>query len=104
LLASEDNPNVNNKVFLLGSNREMKFIDMTREVIAAIEEITGLKGKIEFKNFPKEHKKVDVGDTLVDYRNFNKATGWEPKFSFKEGIRRTISFYKDRHKDYLKNE
>ena len=104
LLASEDNPKVNNKVFLLGSNRKMKFIDMAKEVIAAIEEIMGLKGKIEFKNFPEEHKKVDVGDSLVDYRNFKEATGWKPKLNFKEGIRRTISFYKDRHNDYLKNE
>lgn len=102
LLASEDSPKVNNKVFLLGSNRKMKFIDMAKEVIEAVEEIIGLKGEIEFRNFPKEHKKVDVGDSLVDYRNFNEATGWRPKLSFKEGIRRTIAFYKDRYEDYLK--
>src|SRR3989338_2399297 len=104
LLASEDNPKVNNQVFLLGSNKKTRFIDMAREVIAAVEEIMGLKGKIEFKNFPEEHKKVDVGDSLVDYTNFNEATGWRPKFSFEEGIRRTVSFYKERHKDYLENE
>lgn len=103
LLASEDNQKVNNMVFLLGSNRRMKFIDMAKEVVKAAEEITGLKGRIEFRDFPEEHKKVDVGDSLIDYGNFNEATGWKPKSSFKEGIRKTIDFYKDRHEDYLKN-
>ena len=104
LLAAEDNPKANNRVFLIGSNVKMRFIDMAQEVVNAVEEIFGIKGRIEFGGFPREHKKVDVGDSLIDFSDFNEAAGWKPKFSFKEGIRKTALFYKGRYGDYLKNE
>lgn len=101
LLLAAQNDKTNGEVFLIGSNRKIKFIDMVKEVITAVEEVMHIKGQYKLVPFPKEHKKVDVGNSLVSYRKFHETTGWKPKISFEEGIRNTVAFYKDRYKDYL---
>lgn len=37
--------------------------------------------------------KSEVEELRVDYSKLNKLTGWYPKFSWEEGIRRTIKWY-----------
>ncbi|MBI4149343.1 GDP-mannose 4,6-dehydratase [Candidatus Woesearchaeota archaeon] len=93
--------NASGKVFPIGTNRKTKFIAMVQEVIAAMQEIAGIAGSYRFVEFPAEHRKVDVGDSQVDYRKFHEATGWEPKIMFPEGIRKTIAFYQKRRLEYL---
>ena len=100
LILSAQNQNANGEVFLLGTGRKIYFVDMVKEVIKAIEEIMHIKGSYRFVEFPKTHKKIDVGDTLVDNSKLKYKLGWEPRVSFEEGIRRTVLFYKDRYKDY----
>lgn len=99
-LLSVHSANTKGEVFLLGSNMGMKFIDMAKGVIKAVEEIMGIKGEYKMVPFPKEHKKADVGNSIVSYTKFNEATGWKPKIDFEEGIRKTVAFYKERYKDY----
>ncbi|MFH1827836.1 MAG: GDP-mannose 4,6-dehydratase [Nanoarchaeota archaeon] len=100
LILSAQNSNANGETFCLGTNRKIYFIDMVKEVIKTTEEIIGKKGSFKFVDFPKGHKKIDVGDTLVDYNKIKSKIGWEPKISFEEGIRKTVLFYKDRWGDY----
>jgi len=101
LLLASQSVKTNGKVFLVGSNRKMKFIDMVKTVIATTEEIMQIKGQYKFVEFPKEFKKADVEDSLVSYDKFKDATGWEPSISFEDGLNRTVEFLKTRYKDYL---
>jgi UDP-glucose 4-epimerase len=101
LILSAQNENSKGEVFLLGSNRGIYFIDMVKEVIKAVEEITGKKGKFTLVDFPQEQSKIDVGDTLVDYSKIKEKIGWQPKVNFEEGIRKTISFYKNEFEEFI---
>ena len=93
--------NTAGRVFPIGTNQATRFIHMVQEVIAAAQEVAGIAGSYQFAEFPAEHKKVDVGDSQVDYRKFHDATGWEPKTMLPEGIRSTMAFYRERRQEYL---
>ncbi len=100
LLASQIEK-TNGYYFNLGSNRGTKFVDMVKTVIQTVKDATGKEGRFKFVSWPKEIKKVDQGDMVIDYTKLNRFTGWYPKVSFKEGIRKTVEFYKERLNEYL---
>lgn len=101
LILSAQKKESTGETFLIGTNKKTFFIDMVKEVVNATEEVFGKKGTIQFVEFPKEHKKADSGDILVDYSKIKKLLGWEPKITLKEGIRKTVKFYECCYKDYL---
>lgn len=43
----------------------------------------------------------DVKELRVGYSKINDLTGWEPKVSWKEGIRRTVSWYAQNEKKWI---
>lgn len=87
--------------FNLGSNRPTKFIDMVKTVIEKVKEVTGKQGKFEFVPWSEKARAIDVGDVVVDYKKLRDFTGWYPKISFEDGIRKTVEFYKERLDEYL---
>jgi len=59
-------------------------------------------GSYVLKPFPLEKKKIDIGDYYSDYGKFSGITGWQPKISLKDGIKKSIDFYKENLDIYLK--
>lgn len=57
-------------------------------------------GQINYVPFPPNRKSIDIGDYQGDYSRIQKILGWSPKISFKDGMRKTIDFYKENHEDY----
>jgi nucleoside-diphosphate-sugar epimerase len=53
------------------------------------------------KEFPPDRKRIDVGDYEADDSAFRSATGWRPRFSFEEGLRATLDFYRKHGQHYL---
>lgn len=49
--------------------------------------------------FPREKKRIDIGDYYGDYSKIKEVLSWEPKVSLREGLERTIEFYR-RHKEH----
>jgi UDP-glucose 4-epimerase len=63
-----------------------------REVVKIItQQIPGTK--TAFKPWPDIDKMIETGDYISDIGSLKKDTGWQPKISFEEGIKKTISFY-----------
>jgi UDP-glucose 4-epimerase len=58
-------------------------------------------GKYEAREFPPERKRIDIGDFLIDDRRFRALTGWQPRFSLAEGLRRSLAYYRARLTSYL---
>jgi UDP-glucose 4-epimerase len=58
-------------------------------------------GSYEFRNYPEERKKIDIGDYYTDDNVFRSLTGWQPKVDLKEGLRRTVDFYREHLGRYL---
>ena len=86
----------NKKIFNLGSNEKISLKALAEMLI----KING-SGEYIIKPFPVERKKIDIGDYYSDYKLIRKTIGWEPKVSLKEGLIRTLNFYKENLKHYV---
>lgn len=84
------------QVYLLGSGKELKFIDMVKKVIDAVG-----SGTYSLKQWPGERRSIEVGNFFVSYAKINKELGWHPKTSFEDGLKKTVEFYRKRLKEYL---
>jgi UDP-glucose 4-epimerase len=94
LIAGRDN-SLNGRIFNLGSSPPVSLEHIARALI----DIHG-SGKFRQVRFPKEMKKIDVGDFYSSYEKFKNATGWEPRISYEDGFRRMISYYKKNRQHY----
>jgi UDP-glucose 4-epimerase len=70
------------------------------EVARLCQDIAGAGGTVETVPWPAERKKIDIGSIYVDHERLTAATGWEPKISLADGLRRTIDFYKQHGEHY----
>ena len=70
------------------------------EVAQLLVQIVG-RGRIETVEFPPELKKIDVGNCYASGEAMRVDLGWSPTTHLAEGLRRTISFYRDHLAVYL---
>ena len=64
-----------------------------KKFVEILIEVNG-KGSYKLVPFPDEKKKIDVGSVYCSYEKIRRELGWEPKISLKEGLRRTLNYYK----------
>lgn len=82
------------QVFNLGGDAPVPL----RELAEMMIEIAG-QGSYTLVPFPPERKAIDIGDFWADAAKIKAALGWAPRVSLREGMRRTIEYYR-RHKDH----
>ena len=58
-------------------------------------------GKFNTISFPKDRKKIDIGDFYADYTLIRDSLGWTPKTHLESALEKTISYYKKYAKKYL---
>ncbi|MFA6224308.1 MAG: NAD-dependent epimerase/dehydratase family protein [Desulfomonilaceae bacterium] len=58
-------------------------------------------GKFEIKTFPDDRKRIDIGDYYADDRKIRSELGWEPKVNLKDGLARTLEYYRRNLEYYL---
>jgi len=85
------------EVFNVGTGTPVSF----RELAALIVEVAG-SGKYVFTEFTKERAEVEPGDYYADVSKIRKVVGWEAKTPLREGLARTIEFYR-KYKQYYWN-
>jgi UDP-glucose 4-epimerase len=79
---------VNGRVFNLGHP------DAT-SLIGFVEILQGLADfDFEFVPFPPEVEAIDIGDYFGDFRRFREATGWEPHMGLRDGLAKTLEYYR----------
>ena len=83
----------NGEVYNLGSGKPVSVIDITKKLI----EIAG-SGSYELAEWPKDKKKIEIGDYYADFSKIKNALGWEPETGLEEGLEKTIGYFK-KHKD-----
>jgi len=83
LLASSEHLPVN-----IGNPTEMTILQFANGVIEA----TGSKSRIEFQPLPVDDPKV----RQPDITKARKLLGWEPKVSLKDGLARTLAYFRER--------
>lgn len=95
LLLSITNENSYGQVFNLGSEEKISLKELAELLIEINED-----GRYSLVPFPPERKKIDIGDYYGDFKKINSILGWEPKIPLKEGLRRTLEYYRRYSKYY----
>ena len=85
----------NGQVFNIGGHEPISLRDLLDVMI----EIAG-SGSYRLVPFPEEKKAIDIGSVYADDNKIRRALGWEPSTSLREGLTRTIAFYREHRDQY----
>jgi len=92
----------NGQVFNLGSEETINL----RDLAALLVEINGqgsplgYGGRYHIIPYPPDRKPIDIGDYYADYRRIRGKLGWTPKVSLREGLTRTLEYYRQYREHY----
>jgi dTDP-D-glucose 4,6-dehydratase len=78
--------NVKGEVFNIGSDREVKILDLARTIIS----LTGSRSGIKF--LPP--RVDDPPRRAADITKARRRLGWEPRVSLEEGLRKTVEWFR----------
>ena len=95
LLLAGANNNANGKVYNLGSSEIIGLSDLAKIMVNL-----GVSGNYELRPFPADRKAIDIGDYYSDYSLITKELGWAPKIDLKEGLKRTLNYYRAHFSHY----
>jgi UDP-glucose 4-epimerase len=64
--------------------------------------LVGLAGKGSWRlvPFPDERRSIDIGDYYADDSKIRAALGWEPRVDVREGLERSLAFYREHGDSY----
>jgi UDP-glucose 4-epimerase len=85
----------NGEIFNLGAPEPISVLDVTRLLL----EVAGT-GSYKMVAFPEDRKKIEIGDYWGDYSKIRKLLGWEPKISLRQGLQKTVDFYRTNKNHY----
>ncbi|HZP48461.1 MAG TPA: NAD-dependent epimerase/dehydratase family protein [Vicinamibacterales bacterium] len=83
----------NGEVFNVGGDGAISHRDLTALLVDVAR-----SGSVTYVEWPPEQKAIDIGDFYADSTRFTRATGWTPTVPLREGLCRTVEFYR-RHFD-----
>lgn len=95
LLLAGASDTANGKAYNLGSPEVVSLRDLAETMIKL-----GYGGAYELQAFPAERKAIDIGDYYGNYALVEKELGWTPRVPLREGLRRTVEYYKAEHAHY----
>ena len=86
----------NGEVFNVGGGDPISH----RELVALLIDIAG-HGSLRLVEWPEEKRRIDIGSFYTDSTKFRQTAEWSPEVSLREGLRRTIAFYRDHLPHYI---
>lgn len=90
LLLAGAAPQAEGEIYNLGSDEPvslLKLAEMLREINPEAEPFAIVP-------FPPEKKRIDIGDYHGDFTKMTGQLGWKPEVSLREGLMRTVAFYR----------
>ena len=94
LLAAADEQS-NGKVYNLGGLETVSLLDLAERTVAA-----NGGGRFEVCEFPAGRRRIDIGDYYADWSLIRREIGWNPAIRLEEGLRRTLHYYRQYHREY----
>jgi UDP-glucose 4-epimerase len=82
-------------VYNLGSDEHVNLLELAKLLV----ELNG-SGSFEVVPFPPERKAIDIGDYYSDFRKIGGELGWRPQVALREGLARTIAYYREAGEHY----
>jgi UDP-glucose 4-epimerase len=84
------------EVINVGSPKMDTFLTLVQTIV----KLAGKKASYAFTPFSQERKVQEPGDFASDITKIKKLTGWKPTTSLREGITKTIAYYRVYKKHY----
>jgi UDP-glucose 4-epimerase len=86
----------NGRVFNLGEDSVISLKELADLLIEV-----NRGGEYRLRDFPADRKRIDIGDYYADFHFIRSVLGWQPKVSLREGLARTLAFYREHLASYL---
>ena len=96
LVAAACEPGTVGEVMNVGDDRASTFLEVA-EILRDL--VPGTR--IEFTDFTPERKAQEPGDFVSDISKIRRLTGWRPRVGLRDGLARTVEFYRERRADYF---
>jgi len=96
LLRAAANDATNGKVYNLGGDRKVTLHELAELLVAA-----NGGGQYAVREFPADRKRIDIGDYYADDRLIRTTLGWQPTISLRDGLARTLAYYREHLERYL---
>jgi len=96
LLLAAEAPAAAGQILNVGHDRPSTFLEVARLLEELVPGTT-----IEFTDFTPERKAQEPGDFLSDISRIRRLLAWEPRVGMREGLARTVDFYRQRRADYF---
>jgi UDP-glucose 4-epimerase len=96
LMAAAQEPQAIGEILNVGHDRASTFLEVAQTLA---ELVPGTA--ITFTDFTPERRAQEPGDFLSDISKIRRILGWEPKVGLREGLSRTVAFYRERRGDYF---
>lgn len=58
-------------------------------------------GHYQLCEFPADRKKIDIGDYYSDFSLIRQQLGWQPRVTLREGLKRTLDYFREHGSHYL---
>jgi UDP-glucose 4-epimerase len=87
----------NGEVFNVGGDRPISH----RELTTLLLDVAGGDGRVEYVEWPPEKKAIDIGSFYADSTKIKYTAGWAPGVALREGLSRTIAFYREHWDKYV---
>jgi UDP-glucose 4-epimerase len=89
-------PAAQGRILNVGGSPPVTLLELAEMLIA----IAG-NGRIEIKEFPPDHKRIDIGDYFADDKLLRGITGWSPRVALRDGLTRTLEYFRHCLSDYV---
>jgi nucleoside-diphosphate-sugar epimerase len=96
LLAAET-PEAHGRIFNIGGPPPASLL----EIAELLARLAAPPAEYVTREFPADRATIDIGSYHADDTAFRDATGWAPRVSLEEGIRRSLEWFRPRLADYL---
>jgi len=95
LLLAAASPAADGQIYNLGGDEPTNLLDLAELLI----ELNG-GGSYRIVPFPDDRKRIDIGDFYGDYAKIHTHLSWKPIVPLREGLDRTIAFYRQHREHY----
>ncbi|HWA10203.1 MAG TPA: NAD-dependent epimerase/dehydratase family protein [Opitutaceae bacterium] len=95
-LLAANRPEAVGRIFNLGGPPAVSL----RRLAEMLVEING-GGQFAVRKFPRDRKKIDIGDYYADDRLIARTLGWRPRTDLKTALARTLGYYRAELRHYI---
>ena len=95
LLLAGGNEKADGEIFNVGGGEPVSLADIADELIR----LTG-RGSVRLVPFPREQQLIEIGNCYLNSEKIETLLGWQPRTSWRDGLARTVEFYRENLSKY----